>query len=72
MLPLGTPPDLMEEFYAISIERRITDPAVAAITTAARRTLFATPDAALAAGSAGSPQRKAPTVRAAARSSSAP
>jgi LysR family transcriptional activator of nhaA len=37
---LGTAPALMEEFYAISIERRITHPAVAAITTAARRELF--------------------------------
>jgi LysR family transcriptional activator of nhaA len=32
---------LVEEFYAISIERRITHPAVAAITAAARRELFA-------------------------------
>ena len=39
---LGAPDDLIEEFYAISIERRITDPAVAAITAAARHTLFAT------------------------------
>ena len=37
---LGTAPALLEEFYAISIERRITHPAVAAITTAARRELF--------------------------------
>lgn len=37
---LGTAPNLVEEFYAISIERRITHPAVAAITTAARRALF--------------------------------
>ena len=38
---IGTPDDLMEEFYAISIERRITHPGVAAITTAARTQLFA-------------------------------
>lgn len=38
---LGTPDDLMEEFYAISVERRITHPAVAAITAAARGKLFA-------------------------------
>ena len=38
---LGTPEDLMEEFYAISVERRITHPAVAAITAAARGKLFA-------------------------------
>ena len=37
---LGSAPDLMEEFYAISIERRISNPAVAAITDAARRELF--------------------------------
>lgn len=37
---LGRADDLAEEFYAISIERRITHPAVAAITNAARRTLF--------------------------------
>jgi LysR family transcriptional activator of nhaA len=40
VLRLGTARTLMEEFYAISIERRITHPAVAAITTAARRELF--------------------------------
>ncbi|MDD2714219.1 MAG: transcriptional activator NhaR [Simplicispira sp.] len=38
---LGSPVDLWEEFYAISVERRISHPAVAAITTAARRKLFA-------------------------------
>ena len=43
---LGTPGDLMEEFYAISVERRITHPAVAAITAAARSKLFANPVAA--------------------------
>ena len=43
---LGTPGDLMEEFYAISVERRITHPAVAAITAAARSKLFANPAAA--------------------------
>lgn len=37
---LGTPDDLVEEFYAISIERRITHPGVAAITEAARSELF--------------------------------
>lgn len=40
VLCLGTASLLMEEFYAISIERRITHPAVAAITHAARRELF--------------------------------
>ena len=43
---LGTPGDLMEEFYAISVERRITHPAVVAITAAARSKLFANPAAA--------------------------
>lgn len=38
---LGTPDDLVEEFYAISIERKITHPGVAAITEAARSELFA-------------------------------
>lgn len=38
---LGVPDDLMEEFYAISIERRISHPGVAAITKAARSELFA-------------------------------
>lgn len=37
---LGSVPDLAEEFYAISVERRISHPAVAAITAAARRHLF--------------------------------
>ncbi|MBL0730573.1 transcriptional activator NhaR [Piscinibacter sp. HJYY11] len=39
---LGSPDDLVEEFYAISIERRISHPGVAAITEAARSELFAT------------------------------
>ncbi|MBP6599981.1 MAG: LysR family transcriptional regulator, partial [Giesbergeria sp.] len=38
---LGHPEDLWEEFYAISVERRISHPAVAAITAAARGKLFA-------------------------------
>lgn len=38
---LGAPDDLLEEFYAISVERRITHPGVAAITKAARSELFA-------------------------------
>lgn len=37
---LGSPPDLVEEFYAISVERKITHPGVAAITNAARSELF--------------------------------
>ncbi|MFM2056264.1 MAG: hypothetical protein RLY71_649 [Pseudomonadota bacterium] len=37
---LGRTDDLVEEFYAVSIERRITHPCVAAITRAARGRLF--------------------------------
>ena len=38
---LGEAPDLIEEFYVITVERRITHPGVAAITDAARQGLFA-------------------------------
>lgn len=38
---LGVAEDLVEEFYGISVQRRITHPAVAAITQAARGRLFA-------------------------------
>lgn len=38
---LGTAEDLAEEFYGISVERRITQPAIAAVTQAARSELFA-------------------------------
>ena len=37
---LGRSEELVEEFYAVSVERRITHPAVAAITQAARDRLF--------------------------------
>ena len=37
---VGRSDDLVEEFYAISVERRITHPCVAAISQAARRKLF--------------------------------
>jgi LysR family transcriptional activator of nhaA len=37
---LGRTDDLVEEFFAVSIERRITHPCVAAITQSARSTLF--------------------------------
>ncbi len=37
---LGRTSELVEEFYAISVERRITHPCVAAITQAARTALF--------------------------------
>lgn len=39
---LGRTAELVEEFYAISVERRITHPCVAAITEAARGELFGT------------------------------
>lgn len=41
VVELGRPDGMWEEFYAISVERRITHPAVAAITSAARGKLFA-------------------------------
>lgn len=41
VVELGTAADLVEEFYGISVERRITHPAIAAITQAARGELFA-------------------------------
>lgn len=41
VVELGTAGDLVEEFYGISVERRITHPAVAAITQFARGELFA-------------------------------
>jgi LysR family transcriptional activator of nhaA len=37
---LGATPEVVEEFFAISIERRITHPCVTAITEAARKGLF--------------------------------
>lgn len=40
---LGATPDVVEEFFAISVERRITHPCVTAITEAARNGLFAPP-----------------------------
>ena len=39
-LVIGSTDEIVEEFYAISVERRITHPCVAAITSAARGTLF--------------------------------
>jgi LysR family transcriptional activator of nhaA len=38
---IGRSTEIVEDFYAISVERRITHPCVAAITRAARRALFA-------------------------------
>lgn len=40
---LGAAPEVMEEFFAITVERRITHPCVTAITEAARNELFAPP-----------------------------
>ena len=37
---IGTTDDVREQFYAISVERKITHPAVAAITETAREWLF--------------------------------
>jgi LysR family transcriptional activator of nhaA len=39
--PLGATDEVVEEFFAISVERRITHPSVTAITEAARNALFA-------------------------------
>lgn len=39
----GAAPDVIEEFFAITVERRITHPCVTAITEAARNDLFGTP-----------------------------
>jgi LysR family transcriptional activator of nhaA len=38
--PIGATDDVSERFYAISVERRIRHPAVAAICEAARSELF--------------------------------
>jgi LysR family transcriptional activator of nhaA len=40
---LGAAPEVVEEFFAISVERRLTHPCVTAITQAARNELFASP-----------------------------
>ena len=37
---VGRSAELVEEFYAVSVERRITHPCIAAITDAARQQLF--------------------------------
>ena len=42
---LGRTPEIIEEFFAISVERRVTHPCIVAITEAARDRLFATDDA---------------------------
>jgi LysR family transcriptional activator of nhaA len=39
---IGRSDELCEEFYAISVERRLTHPCVVAITQAARADLFGT------------------------------
>jgi LysR family transcriptional activator of nhaA len=39
---IGRTGELVEEFFAVSVERRITHPCVAAITSAARSQLFNT------------------------------
>ena len=49
VLVLGRTEDLVEEFFAISVERRITHPCVEAITQAARGHLFQPRDAGSAA-----------------------
>ena len=51
---IGRTEELTEEFFAVSVERRITHPCVVAITDAARGQLFSTRMARPAAGRAGS------------------
>ncbi len=51
-----------EQFYAISVERRLKNPAVVAICEAARHELFAPPPRARARG-AGKPRGRAPVRR---------
>jgi LysR family transcriptional regulator, transcriptional activator of nhaA len=41
---IGRVPEVRERFYAISVERKLKNPAVVAISQAARHRLFATPD----------------------------
>jgi LysR family transcriptional activator of nhaA len=43
---LGRTQEIVEEFFAISVERRVTHPCVVAIAEAARDRLFATDDSA--------------------------
>ena len=40
---IGRSTELVEEFFAISVERRLTHPCVVAITKAAKAELFAAP-----------------------------
>jgi LysR family transcriptional activator of nhaA len=40
---IGHTDEIVEDFYAISVERRITHPGVVAITQAARGALFTAP-----------------------------
>jgi LysR family transcriptional activator of nhaA len=41
VVPVGNTEDVIEQFYAISVERKLTHPAVVAISRAARQELFA-------------------------------
>ncbi len=54
--PIGRSDELVNDFYAISIERRITHPGVAAISQAARSELFHVPPAGTQASTKFSPQ----------------
>lgn len=59
---IGRVPQVREQFYAISVERRLKNPAVVAICEAARHELFAPPPRARARG-AGKPRGRAPVRR---------
>lgn len=56
---LGATDEVVEEFFAISMERRITHPCVTAITEAARHALFASDTGRRSRRSAGQPARRA-------------
>jgi LysR family transcriptional activator of nhaA len=53
---IGQSDELLEQFFAISVERRITHPCVVAITQAARSALFGAEPRAALNGSAGQAQ----------------
>jgi LysR family transcriptional regulator, transcriptional activator of nhaA len=60
VVPIGRTDAVRERFYAISVERRLKNPAVLAISTAARRALFTTrrPGSSTGSGRAAPPRRR--------------
>lgn len=61
---LGAAPDVQQDFYAISVERRITHPCVTAISRAARDELFAAPRTLRVAARAGDRRKRRRAARA--------